>query len=452
MRKAKAAAEKKAKAAMIKKETGEDVPEEEDEEEDDEKAADEKKEEDDPEALEEEEEEEGAEEEEEELEPPEVELTTEERNMVFCKTGTPDLTNYVLNMSFTSFSVPDKDEPFDEIRYEWLKGVKCTEYVKQWVLDRKLTTRVEDITPSEWFIGKWKEWQKVIQVWHLKHNEYKNAMTKKAADRNAKIAQRAQKKAAAEKLAALKAESEERGESEKEGVEEEPEDQDMDLEEEDEEEEKIDFDKVDVFGVEDVLDLGGGEPLFCKFGFEDWTLMTLRHELHLLAHGFRRDCKDPDRLGIHLDHLAFYYHKYFKKTLSTKFFGVESSKEVIDLVRDCVVVNPKNQVVEAQLPDDMESHGIFVMLTEESRRDRQRRIDLGDESAVLKLTQPQYAQTAQRSQAGSVRPYQAGAIQAGAAVRPQPWYNQRPQFAGMYRPGVSYGAARPYAAWRPTWG
>lgn len=180
--------------------------------------------------------------------------------------------------------------------------------------------------------------------------------------------------------------------------------------------------------------------------------MTLRHELHLLAHGFRRDCKDPDRLGIHLDHLAFYYHKYFKKTLSTKFFGVESSKEVIDLVRDCVVVNPKNQVVEAQLPDDMESHGIFVMLTEESRRDRQRRIDLGDESAVLKLTQPQYAQTAQRSQAGSVRPYQAGAIQAGAAVRPQPWYNQRPQFAGMYRPGVSYGAARPYAAWRPTWG
>ena len=79
----------------------------------------------------------------------------------------------------------------------------------------------------------------MIQVWHLKHNEYKNAMTQESGRQEREDCSASTKKGCRpRKLAALKAESEERGESEKEGVEEEPEDQDMDLEEEDEEEEK----------------------------------------------------------------------------------------------------------------------------------------------------------------------------------------------------------------------
>merc|ERR1740121_1521107 len=187
-------------------------------------------------------------------------------------------------------------------------------------------------------------------------------------------------------------------------------------EKEDEEEQdngKIDFDKLDVFGVEDILDVGAGEPLFMQFGFEDWTMMSLRFEIHLLTHSFKRDVNDPDRIGIHADHLAFYYNKYFKKQLSTKFYGVDTVKELLELIRDTVVVNRKNQVVEPQLPDDMESLGIFVMLAEEARRDRNRRIDLGDESAKLKLTQPQGAAQQPGGAPGGVRP-----AAPAAAARP----------------------------------
>merc|ERR1740121_1744341 len=89
-------------------------------------------------------------------------------------------------------------------------------------------------------------------------------------------------------------------------------------EKEDEEEQdngKVDFEKLDVFGVEDILDVGAGEPLFMQFAFEDWTMMTLRYEIHLLTHSFKKDVNDPDRIGIHADHLSFYYNKYFKKQL-----------------------------------------------------------------------------------------------------------------------------------------
>merc|ERR1719476_418594 len=116
--------------------------------------------------------------------------------------------------------------------------------------------------------------------------------------------------------------------------------------------------------------------------------MSLRFELNLLAHSFCKDVSDPDRIGIHVDHLQFYYQKYFKKSLNVRFYGVETTKELLEFIRDTVVLGPKSQVVETLLPDHMESLGIFAMLTEESRRDRMRRIDLGDESAKLKLSQP----------------------------------------------------------------
>merc|ERR1740121_2498813 len=44
---------------------------------------------------------------------------------------------------------------------------------------------------------------------------------------------------------------------------------------EDEEEPQIDFAEIDVFGVKDILDVGGGMPLFKDFAFEDWTMTSL---------------------------------------------------------------------------------------------------------------------------------------------------------------------------------
>merc|ERR1719195_1432023 len=118
------------------------------------------------------------------------------------------------------------------------------------------------------------------------------------------------------------------------------------MEVEEEKEEAPPVPPADVFGVEEVLDIGGGQPLFFSFSGEDWTMMALRFEIHLLCHAFRREANDPDRQGIHLEHLAFYYHKYYKKTLNVKSFGVEGVKELMEYIRDTVVICGKGQVVE----------------------------------------------------------------------------------------------------------
>merc|ERR1719235_504984 len=115
--------------------------------------------------------------------------------------------------------------------------------------------------------------------------------------------------------------------------------------------------------------------------------MVLRYELNLLVHAFSKDVSDRERIGIYMEHLPFYYQKYFKKALTHKFYGVDTLKDLLDLIKDTLVVNPKNMVIEPQLPAEMESLGLYVMLTEEARRDRQRRIDLGDKSAALNVQQ-----------------------------------------------------------------
>merc|ERR1740123_2631268 len=138
-------------------------------------------------------EEEAAQMEEPEQEPPKAELTAEEEKQFFRRTASPDLTPAALSTSFLQFSMPEKDEGFDEVRQDWLEGAKCTEYLKQWVQDRKLTTRIEDLQPSEWFQTKHKEWGKVVQGWHTKLNEHKAALARKAAE---KVQKEAKKKAA----------------------------------------------------------------------------------------------------------------------------------------------------------------------------------------------------------------------------------------------------------------
>merc|ERR1719203_2572546 len=125
-------------------------------------------------------------------------------------------------------------------------------------------------------------------------------------------------------------------------------------------EEELERQDFDIFGVDDVLNLGTGEPLFASFTFEDWALLSLRFELHLLVHAFKHDCNDSERTGIHPDHLAFYYNKYYKKMLNPKTFGLDSIEEVVTLVRDTVI--PCMKVIESQLSDELESNEIFVKL------------------------------------------------------------------------------------------
>merc|ERR1719433_360582 len=69
---------------------------------------------------------------------------------------------------------------------------------------------------------------------------------------------------------------------------------------------------------------------------------------------------------------------------------------------------------------DLENPDMFVKLTEENRRERQRRIDAGDETARLKFSTLAIQQPAAVAKAvGSVAAAIGGAIRpTGASVRP----------------------------------
>merc|ERR1711871_1762857 len=142
----------------------------------------------------------------------------------------------------------------------------------------------------------------------------------------------------------------------------------------------VDFEGIDIFGVENVCDIGGKMPLFKDFLFEDFALLGLRMELHLLAHAFVKDVNDPDRTGVPVDHVAFYYQKYFGKLLNFNSFGVQTAEELVRLVSDTIYV-PKTKVLQSLVPAELESWEVFAKVTECARRHRALLVDMGRQSA-----------------------------------------------------------------------
>merc|ERR1712032_782756 len=87
--------------------------------------------------------EEEEEEEEEDEDPPKVVLTAEEKQMFFIKSSTPDIDAWEMSANFPHFSMPSKEEGFDDIKFSWQKADKSQEYLKNWVIEKKNSTRVE---------------------------------------------------------------------------------------------------------------------------------------------------------------------------------------------------------------------------------------------------------------------------------------------------------------------
>jgi len=180
-------------------------------------------------------------------EPPKVQLTDEDKKIKFRTTATKDLAETVFNTAFKNFSMPTKDEGFDAIRYEWNKEAECETYVKQFILAKKQTTRVEDIKPSQWFSAKKQQWEKAVKEFKGELTKFQQGIQKKEQAKRAKIAEKA-KKVAMAKAAALKKEhdkkkkEEAKKKAEAEGktieIEEEKEDEPMPVVEEEEEEEE----------------------------------------------------------------------------------------------------------------------------------------------------------------------------------------------------------------------
>jgi len=365
--------------------------------------------------------------EEDEPEPPKVELTETERYQCFRKNEgeVPDIsTAAMMAGAGNGWSYPGNDEGFDSIEYPWQDLEGCEYAMRQWKNERKLATKVEYIAPSDWFKEKWKNWQSDLQRWHVKHMEFKDPV-KRQARKEALQLEKLQKQQAAlleqqaknENPAEAKAETaagdenaadnnhsneaaktenggeKNDGTKKEENSEEMASNKDVKVEEPAEqrdpmlelEEQLAQREKFDVFGIEEILDSNGeGEPLFSNFAFEDWALLSLRFELHLVVHAFRRDCKDPDRTGFPPEHLPYYYNKYFKRSLSPKNYGATTIDELIELVKDTLVVCDKT--LESQITDDLETNEVFMKLTEEERRDRHRRIEAGDPKAPLRFS------------------------------------------------------------------
>merc|ERR1740121_2504044 len=95
--------------------------------------------------------------------PPKVALTDEEKKLFFRKPNNPDLTPMLLSTSFANFTLPDKEEGFAEVKYEWYKTAKASSFLKEWISNKKLTVRVEDLQPGEWFTKQWSSWQTQVQ-------------------------------------------------------------------------------------------------------------------------------------------------------------------------------------------------------------------------------------------------------------------------------------------------
>merc|ERR1712137_892773 len=122
-----------------------------------------------------------------------VALTAEEKSCFFNNALTPDMDEKELGRIFGTFSLPEKSEGFDEVKFVWQNQAKSEEYIKAWVKTRKLNQRVEDLTPGTWFNEQWTEWDKLLQNWKQVHTSAKDPANKKKPEKK-KAAAKEEKK------------------------------------------------------------------------------------------------------------------------------------------------------------------------------------------------------------------------------------------------------------------
>jgi len=326
-------------------------------------------------------------------EPPKAQLDEEEQKLWFLPKPTTDMVSSVFNSTFADFSLPSVDEDFNEIRYEWASEVTAIEYMRSWMQAKKITTRIEDLVPSEWFLSRTMEWQRLSQEWQGKQKEFKQDPVRRQAAlvrmQKEKLYHEKMEKAQAAadgKEVEVKKEEEPLAAPEGEETEEQKEKAAAAAEAATAMEDDTSFIPVDINTVEDVCDISDGEPLFADFTFEDWAMLNIRFELLLLCHAFKKDVTDPERPGVHETHLGYYYNRYFRKPLNIKNFGVDSNTELVALVKESV--NVKDSILHPELTEEQLANAdILVRVQEESRRDRVKRVEAGDESAKLKFLQ-----------------------------------------------------------------
>merc|ERR1719183_3188935 len=106
--------------------------------------------------------------------PPKAELSEEEKKLWFSpKVGNGDIAATLLSKAYGDFSLPEKKEGFDQVKYEWQPEAKSKDYLRKWILETKLTTRIEDLQPSQYFKEKLTAWNAKFQEWQNKQKAFK---------------------------------------------------------------------------------------------------------------------------------------------------------------------------------------------------------------------------------------------------------------------------------------
>jgi len=246
----------------------------------------------------------------------------------------PDVSEKAL-VGYTQFSLPTEAEGFDEVRYVWQDKAEAEKHLQAWITERKATTVVDDLAPGSWFKDKLSAWFGVRKRLRQGHMEFVEARKKAEAG----------------------------GET-------------------------FEVSMPDLATVLDVHSAGEqGQPLYAHFKYEDWIILSWRYELHLLVHAFLTDAADADRQGIPEDHVAHYYSLYFGQQFEpTLKLGVEGIPEILKLLKEprleLVEQVPGRRILLSRVDREAPSED-FVSGTEKYRRDRQRRVEAGDESASL---------------------------------------------------------------------
>lgn len=263
-----------------------------------------------------------------------------------------------LARSFEKFTIPSEEEGFQEICFVWDGEEESNEDLKQWMAEKKLVQRVEDLRPTAWFKEKLREWQTVLSKWKRRQEDWQDPVKRRRIEKPKLLP-----------VGML-------GDHPENGV---------DVATPAGEGEVPPLEEVDPWKLLDLMDIGSGEPLFSKFSWEDWMMLELRVQLHLLVHGYKHAMNDPQRVTFHESHTEYYYEVFYRRALRVRHFGVTSLEDLLEMVKDTMEVIPSKSLLDPQLSDDTPFEN-FVRLTEDARRLRFSKLDAGDASAQLRLT------------------------------------------------------------------
>jgi hypothetical protein len=272
----------------------------------------------------------------------------------------PDISEKLISVTYGDFSLPGEDEGFKKIEYAWLSQTAAEEHMRSWQKEMKVRTVLKDLKPSEWFKEKKNAWEKDLKEMQEKHKAF---LVKRDAETS-----------------------------------------DKDLE--------VSLDEVD-----DIHNAKGDAPLYACFQKEDWFLLSWRYELHIMAHAFAHDVDDADRPGIPVVHISDYFQIYYQRELDHTRLGFTAVAAALTIVKDSITFEGKRMseiLASRYSPDEPLSQ--FVKLTEASRRDRARRMDAGDESALIQLRVKQSGITACK---GKKKGDGKGATKGGSFISPK---------------------------------